>query len=154
MPHSQPPDSLAVAVVVLMALVIAVVVFAQVPPSISDARLLGTWQSDAARTIAELRECHTLSDVQAASLRELFGKLRVTFHHNGTTTSYFESSVDHDRYEILGRDHCGLVLRVIHPPDSIRLYDLPVYRIEFDRPDAYWLKHVDSASREYFRRAP
>ena len=53
----------------------------------SDERLIGTWQSDADRTIAGLRERRPMEE----KFYKLFGKLRVTYTDATYTTELDES---------------------------------------------------------------
>lgn len=154
LPHS---DSFAVAVTVLVVLFVTVVIVAQVPPPICDARLIGTWQSDAERTIAELRVSRSISDEQHTKLQALFGKLRITYATDGRWKSDLEGHIDRGRYRIYR--HAGTLLSLLayhdHPTKLQQLgieVEPTYYRIQFDGDDGYWLTHDNDGSREYFRR--
>src|SRR6185369_769492 len=71
---------------VLFAALVAVLALPFRLARLKDDRLLGTWQSDADRTIAGIREVRPVDDKQEAALRKLFGKLRVTYTQTAYTT--------------------------------------------------------------------
>jgi hypothetical protein len=120
----------------------------------TDDRLIGTWQSDADRTIAGIRERTPVDDKQEAVLRKLFGKMRVTYtpttyttELDGTTASY--------TYEVLGKDKQSVVIHEVgrkpSPLDGVvALSEFAV--IHFDGPDSYWLYTQIGGIREYFKR--
>lgn len=149
-------NSFAVMLFVLVALVVTVVAFARLPHTPIEPRLIGTWQSDAERTVVEILEQRRLTEKQVAQLCEIYGKLRVTFRENGTFTSNFQGFVETERYQIMKRDGQCVTLRVVPSPGKKpELMDLlvnPDYRVEFDGPDAYWQTHADDSCREYFLR--
>lgn len=120
--------SFAVILLTLAAAVVTAVAFSRLPPHSADPRLLGTWQSDADETIAELREQHPLTDLQVTRLQEIYGKLRVTYRFDRTATSDFNGFVETDRYAILSRDSDSLELRVI----STRPSEMETLGIPFD----------------------
>ena len=157
MPASPHADSFAVALIVLAVLVITVVAFAQIPPSIINVRLLGTWQSDAERTIADLRKTRPISNEQLSKLRELFGRLRVTYTADGRWISQLDDDADGGRYRIIHRDATSLTLHSHHDqPTTLQQLGIEVeptrYLIQFDGDQGYWLTHGNDTSREYFRR--
>lgn len=121
-----------------------------------DDRLLGVWQSDADRTIAALREAQPVDDSREATLRRLFGKLRITY--TGTTyTSDLDGSTETSRYEVAGKDDRSVVIREIDPKPSVLddvLEPSQFTIIHFEGPDTYWLHIQHSDMREYFRRVP
>ena len=79
---------------------------------VTDDRLIGIWQSDADRTIAGIRDQRPVDDAQEVALRNLFGKLRITYTPNSYTTE-LDGSVDTYRYEVLGTDKHSIVIRDI-----------------------------------------
>ncbi len=84
-------------------LVLVVVVWAAVYFSKSrrgDSRLLGTWQSDAGATIAEIRKTRPVTDKQEQAMRKLFGKMKITYT-NSTITTDFDGTVDSQTYHVL-----------------------------------------------------
>lgn len=52
----------------------------------TDDRLIGTWQSDAERTISGMEVRKAADSKQEAALRNLFGKMRVTYTRSSYTT--------------------------------------------------------------------
>jgi hypothetical protein len=121
---------------------------------VTDDRLLGTWQSDADRTVAGIREQRPVDDRQEAALRTLFGKLRVTYTPAAVTTD-LDGKAETGRYEVLGKDKHSVVIREVKDGPSpldgvVELSEFTV--IQFDGPDSYWLTTQIGGIREYFRR--
>ena len=98
---------------VLVALAVALVVLMR-PSWRNDERLLGTWQSDADRTITELRP---LDEKQEAALRKLFGKLRVTYAASTMTTELDGVAMSY-QYQVLGRDKHSVAFRGVETKPS------------------------------------
>lgn len=145
--------SLLVAAGSLAALVAAVVLPIRIL-RVTDDRLIGTWQSDADRTIAGIRERRPVDDQHEAALRTLFGKLRVTYTAT-TYTTELDGKTESSRYEVLGRDKHSVVIREVEPKPSplvgiVELSEFDV--IHFDGPDSYWLYTQIGGVREYFKR--
>jgi hypothetical protein len=116
----------------------------------TDDRLLGTWQSDAERTIATIREGRAVDEKQEAALRKLFGKLRITYARSSYITELDGVTESHP-YEVLGKDKVSVVLRDAGASQSwLELSEFTV--IHFDGPDAYWLLSEIGSVREYFKR--
>ncbi len=119
-----------------------------------DERLLGTWQSDADRTLAEVRERTTVTDTEETAFRELYGKLRVTYTPTSYTTDLNGTSETH-RYEVLGKDKCSVVIREIEgkPSPLDEWFELSEFiLIQFDGPDSYWVHAKVGGDKEYFKR--
>ncbi len=119
-------------------------------------RLLGTWQSDADRTLAAIREVSPVDEAREGALRKLYGKLRITYT-GGTYTSDFDGSTETTRYEVLGKDDRSVVIGEIDPKPSELDEILQMSRftvIHFEGPDAYWIHVQHTDTREYFRRVP
>ena len=121
----------------------------------SDHRLLGTWQSDAERTIAGIKEIRPVDEKQEAALRQLFGKMRLTY----TATTYrteLNGSKSVYQYEVLGKDKHSVVVRDVNsPPSPLEEFGLESSEftvIQFDGPDAYWVITKIGDMREYFKR--
>lgn len=146
-----------VAVLVAVGSIAALVVVVKRPTAarITDERLLGTWQSDADRTLAGLRDRKPMDDKQEAALRKLFGKLRVTYTPT-TYTAELDGAITTGEYEVLGKDKVSVVTREVErkpsPLDAFELSDFTV--IHFDGPDSYWLHTKIGDIREYFKRVP
>ncbi|HET6425247.1 MAG TPA: hypothetical protein VFG20_16280 [Planctomycetaceae bacterium] len=157
---SYPPnsDAFAITAVLLAALAITIVALSKSPSSIVDQRLVGTWQSDAERTIAELYKDRPLSDEQHTKLRNLFGKLRVNYTRNHQWTSDLEGFIDSGQYRIVKRDGASLVLRSWSDKptelEKLGFGSETIYRIEFDGAEGYWLINETYGLRERFRRIP
>jgi hypothetical protein len=129
----------------------ALVVFllrAQAP----DDRLIGTWQSDAGRTIAHLREHKSVDDKQEAGLRKIFGKLRLTYTAS-VVKSEMNGTAETEKYEVLGKDKRSVVIRVPRKtelPEALEGSEFTL--IHFDGPDSYWIYIPLVNMREYFKR--
>ncbi|WP_162097391.1 hypothetical protein [Gemmata obscuriglobus] len=145
--------SMVAAAGLLAALVVAVAAPVRLT-RMTDDRLLGTWQSDADRTVAGIRERKPVDDKQEAALRTLFGKLRVTYTATALTTD-LNGQAETDRYAVLGKDKHSVVIREIKdkpsPLDGVmELSEFTI--IQFDGPDAYWVTTQIGGIREYFKR--
>ena len=112
-------------------------------PRLADNRLLGTWRSDAALTLAEWTFAPNTSDSDRARIEAYFGKqtlrytaAQVTSELDGarTTCPYRVSSVDGDWITIVRR---------VHGRDEIQ-------HLRFIEPDVYCV--TAGRNREYFRR--
>lgn len=141
--------ALATSVALLAALVVAVAIL-QRPARQTDKRLIGTWQSDADRTIAELRQRRPVDEKQEAALRKLFGKLRITYTET-TYTTELNGVTESNRYEVLGRDKHSVVIREINPkPPILEVTEFGV--IHFDGPDCFWVYTEVGGLCEFFKR--
>lgn len=145
-----------VAMLISVALVAAVVAIGGLPSRIfrlTDERLTGTWQSDADRTIAGMQTGQPKDSAREVKLRNLFGKMRITYSST-TYTTELEGSINTYGYQILGRDKHSVVIREIEngksPLDFLELSSFTV--IHFDRPDSYWVDSEIGEIREYFKR--
>lgn len=149
---------LAFGLALIASVLFAVIALLLIPRRITDERLLGTWQSDSERTIAEIQENRTPSEDQLIKLRNLFGTLRVNYLNNGTFTYQLTSTnpVEKSRYEVLGVDAHSVVIREIEstlsPLKSLEIEQSEITHIHFDGPDSYWIVPELGSSREYFRR--
>lgn len=145
------------AAVILLAILLAVVVIPLRLTSLTDDRLYGTWQSDADRTIAGLREVQSIDEQREAKLRTLFGRLRVTWTA-ATYTSELDGVTDTRRYQLLAKDASSVVIRDVDPvPSPLEALELNLSKftvLHFDGPDTYWLDSELGRHREFFRRAP
>lgn len=144
--------SLVVAIGSVAALVVVLVLPVR-GARMTDDRLIGTWRSDADRTLAGLREQRPVDEKQEAALRKLFGKLRVTYAPASCVTE-LEGAIDTHNYEVLGKDRQSVVTRDVRDGPSplngiIELSEFTV--IQFDGPDSYWLT-TPIGIREYFER--
>jgi hypothetical protein len=121
---------------------------------LTDDRLIGTWQSDAERTVAGIRARERVDDRREAALRKLFGKMRVTYTP-ATFTTELDGATEEYKYEVLGKDRHSVVIREVDrkpsPLDSFELSEFTV--IQFDGPGSYWLYTSIGGFREYFKRA-
>ncbi len=72
-----------------------------------------------------------------------------------TYTWELDGSITTERYEVLGRDKCSVVIRDIDPnplgmDEFFELSEFAV--IQFDGPDSYWIESQLGRYREYFKR--
>ena len=119
-----------------------------------DERLLGTWQSDADRTIAGIREQRPVDDRQEAALRKLFGTMRVTYSTTDCSIQ-LNGPAESSKYEVLGKDKHSVVIRGAErkPSPMDGVFELSEFVIiQFDGPDSYWLYTQIGGIREYFKR--
>jgi hypothetical protein len=123
--------------------------------SLTDARLEGTWRSNAVRTVAEWREHRPLTDEQASKLGTLFGHLRVTFAGQRVTYDYSrmprtgeDQLSTSGRYAVVARDATSVVILTPEPNS-----DVPVLaHLHFIEPNVYRVQTDLSPRREYFSR--
>ncbi|MDZ4656799.1 MAG: hypothetical protein SH868_04375 [Bythopirellula sp.] len=118
-----------------------------------DERLIGEWQSDADRTIAGIREARSLDEAQEAKLRQIFGKMRVTYAPTTFTTVLYESTKSQG-YKVLGQDQHSVVIQEIDAePSPLDVLELSTFTvIQFDGPDSYWLRSKVADVQEWFTR--
>jgi hypothetical protein len=120
------------------------------PPRLKDERLLGTWQSDADRTIAEIRERKPVTAEQEAALRKLFGKMRITWSEAKYTTE-LDGTTKSFPYEVLGRDKVSVAIRSpVTPLPPLKLSEFSI--IHFEDANTYWLHTQIGDIKEYFKR--
>ena len=123
-------------------------------PILTDERLIGTWQSDADRTINGIREARPVTDRQEASLRTLFGQMRVTYSPT-TYTTELDGWTDSNQYKVIGKDEHSVVIRGVDPSPLAKATELSEFTVvQFDGPDSYWLYTQFGGIREYFKRIP
>jgi hypothetical protein len=116
------------------------------PDRLSDPRLIGSWEPDFERTIADVRKLEPVGPTLQTSVRQLLGNVKVTYtptscstHRDGTVTTepYTVVAVDDESVVIRCRDSGREVFRHLHFADA----------------DTYWV-YLDAPAgmREYFRR--
>jgi hypothetical protein len=138
----------------LLGALVKALVFPVRSPRLTDDRLIGTWQSDADRTIAEMREAKPIDAIQEAALRTLFGKMRVTYTETSVTIVLDETAWTL-RYEVLGKDKWSVVFRAIdtEPSNLNELLMLSEFNhSRFTGADSYWVFTESLTFREYFKR--
>lgn len=137
--------SVAGAVLVVAAIVVAVVYVGKARRG--DPRLIGTWQSDADATIADLNTTRTVTDQQEQLMRKLFGRLKVTYTDKTLTTD-LDGKVETHPYQVVRQEGDSVVVKSW---SDLSKKDEEV-RIQFVGNDTYWV-HVPQANlRECFRR--
>jgi len=132
--------AIAALVVALIATMALAALFVRGRPQRDD-RLLGVWQSDAERMLANERELRPVDASQEAALRRVFGKLRVKYTEALCTTE-LDGNTESFAYEILGKDKHSVVFLAIDPKPSPLddLFEMSGFTvIQFEGPDSYWL---------------
>lgn len=121
----------------------------------TDARLLGTWKSDADLTMASLERKSSRDAEREAKLRSLFGKMRITWTAT-QVTSDLEGYLDTDKYKVLASDTDSVTIQSEETtPSPLDGLGLPtVHVIHFVGADTYWLDISGGSGgmREYFTR--
>ena len=132
-----------------------------------DRRLIGTWKSDARRTIAEWTWRKKPSRQNLKALEFIFGKLQVTFDRSREISRLPDRKwKQSQRYKVLGVDggsvaiilYGGLEIkdRKRYPLDGLRklekLYpDAQIKQIHFGE-NSFWVSLGDGKNREFFKR--
>jgi hypothetical protein len=97
-----------------------------------------------------MREQCPIDAQREAGLRQLFGRLRVTYTGTSYTTE-LDGVTESGRYEVLGQDRISIVTRQMPTkPSPLELSEFTI--IYFDGPDCYWLNIMNGGSQEYFKR--
>lgn len=112
-----------------------------------DPRLLGTWQSDGARTVGEWRDRRPLTDDQAAALHKLFGHMRITWWRRAYAVEMDGRLTTHT-YRVIATDDRSVVLRLFSPVEGVWVFAT----VTFEDPDTYWVYAAGGPVREFFRR--
>jgi hypothetical protein len=133
-------------VVVIAASVWAAVYFAKPRPA--ESRLIGTWQSDADATIAEMRKKKAVTEKQEEALRKLFGRLRITYAATSLMTD-LDGVQETQRYQVVSQDGDSIVLREWFPASKKKEQQV---RIRFIDKDTYWVDVEQFEISECFRR--
>lgn len=112
----------------------------------SDRRLLGTWKSDARRTLERWVFPSGLSAAKRQRFARLFGKLTVRY----TPSRIFSNFKGHrtvDHYRVLGRDRGSVAILSWEDDPSHG----EISHIHFDRHH-YWVLTAAEPNVEFFRR--
>jgi hypothetical protein len=133
-------------VVVIAASVWAAVYFSKPRPA--QSRLIGTWQSDANATIAEMRKKKAVTEKQEEALRKLFGRLRITYAP-ATLTTDMDGVQETQRYQIVSEDGDSIVIREWFPASKKKEQQV---RIRFIDKDTYWVDVEQFEISECFHR--
>ncbi len=114
--------------------------------TLHEPRLLGTWRSDKARTLAHWRHEKELSAAAREHFASLFGKL--TLHYSAShITSIFEDCQDSHPYRVLAQDATSVVIQSYHP----LLQRDTLQQIFFEADACYMLSGYNV---EFFMRIP
>jgi len=112
----------------------------------SDKRLLGTWKSDARRTLERWVYPAGLSDTRRRRFARLFGRLTVRYTPS-RIVSEFRGYRTVDRYKVMGKDQGGVAI-LSWKNDSSRG---EISHIHFDG-NHYWVMTGAVPNVEFFRR--
>ena len=112
-----------------------------------DPRLIGTWKSDADATIAELRKVRAVTEQQERAMRNLFGKMVITYAAKTFTTD-FDGKLNTQPYQVMSKDRDSVVLKSW----SFTANKDEQYRIRFTDSDTYWVDAEAFRISECFRR--
>lgn len=135
---------LVAAVAILVAGAVGVAAYLRKPP---DARLIGTWLSDADATIAAHKKAQTVTDAQEQALRKLFGKMKVTYTAKTITTD-LDGVGDTQPYRVVSKDAESVVVTSYN---ALTKKD-EQFRIRFEGADTYWIDVEGFNLSERFRR--
>lgn len=114
-----------------------------------DSRLVGRWQSDRERTIAEWRFQPDTSDDKRAFVSGMFGKLELRYTR-WRCESLFENTREAGWYQVLAKDESSVMIRCwSHLPYAGRVQLLSHVHFE---DTLYWITLGTSNTREFFRR--
>lgn len=130
---------------ILAAGVVGVAAYFNGPP---DPRLVGTWQSDVEGTIADRKKTQTITEVQEHWMRQIFGKLKVTYAARNVTVDYGDGTVDTQPYRVVDKNAESVTVSWYFQPSK----QDELFLIVFEPPDVYWLDVPGFQMRECFRR--
>ena len=132
-----------------------------------DSRLLGTWKSDAKRTISEWKWRKRLSHAKKEKFKSLFGKLEITYTRTKVisklrqrgweqTQRYVVVATDETSAAIVSFDKPKIKSRRRYEPQNLvfldELFSKPtIQHIHFDK-HFYWISVGSGANREFFRK--
>jgi hypothetical protein len=111
-----------------------------------DKRLLGTWQSDRGRTLAEWRFGKRLTPQKRQKFLAIFGKLRITYTPTRIHGSYGDYQFT-QRYEVLAMDSDSVAIRY---EDTQVTGQWHILHVHFEGQNRYWI--ALRRNRECFRR--
>jgi hypothetical protein len=122
---------------------------AEAPPgeSLTEPRLIGSWQSDADSTIAELRRTQPIGIQQEQDLRKHSFKTKVTYTDKMIATEV-DRVVEMLPYQVVSKEGDEVVIKAWI---SATNQDEEV-RIRFVGSDRYWLEAKQFGLTECFRR--
>lgn len=137
----------------------------QTEPPLTEPRLLGTWLSDADRTVDYQRQQGNLTAERETAMRKVYGYVRWTFDATRCRSELpadnglgLRADVDDYAYEVLGRDAVSVVIRSIDSKALKSLQKIPTLKvseftlIHFDGEDAFWVLPDIGSQREFFKR--
>jgi len=112
----------------------------------NDARLLGVWRSDGARTRKELAARRDIPARTRRGLSRLFGVLELRFTKT-RCYSTLDGNTDSRRYTVVAKDASSVVIVSADPPRPGNT--ITCIRFEGSR---FWINVGDGKFREFFKR--
>ena len=125
----------------------------------ADPRLLGTWISDAKKTMEMMPGSPDQESEVYRKMKAIFGKLKFTFSSTEMVIEV-DGKIDRSAYRILASDEYSCVIEEMdgHPEIGKELRDILKRSrfnvIHFETPESYWVQSPSSGFAEYFRRSP
>jgi hypothetical protein len=120
------------------------------PPPPPDARLVGTWHSDADATIARLRPAN---DEEELKWRRKMFKTTLTYTADSITTQIGDGEPDTRPYRVIRKDAKGVTLRFYFAAtERDEEVKITFEGSELERPTRYWVETTDPPSNECFNR--
>jgi len=111
-----------------------------------DARLHGTWKSDADRSVARLAARHDLPEDKQDAWKQIFGQLVITFDKNSYTTE-LRGVTETIPYRVLGKDSHTTAIQFC----SKHLDENNITIIRYE-DDGCWILSLGGDTWEYFRK--
>jgi len=138
------------------------------PPKIpkTDKRLIGTWKSDAKRTLREWLWKKEPSEDRVRFVKFIFGKSEITYSRNTVTLNYTGEWASSRHFAVLGVDKDSVAIihygqadiknRQKYLPESLEildeLYATPkILHIHFEK-NYFWISLAGGRNREFFRK--
>jgi hypothetical protein len=110
-----------------------------------DARLLGTWRSDASKTVREIASRRDMRLAKNKKLASLFGKLELRYTRNHCYAR-FENRKSVNTYKVVAKDEYSVVVVSVNPVAGKQIHHL-----HFEGSH-YWIYLGSGGLREFFKR--
>jgi len=110
-----------------------------------DSRLIGTWRSDARKTVREIASRRDMRLAKNKKLASMFGKLELRYTRS-RCYSRFEDYESVSAYKVVAKDKYSVVVVSMNP-----IAGKTIVHIHFDG-NHYWVPLGSSGLREFFKR--
>jgi|ERR1700682_2476628 len=110
-----------------------------------DSRLIGTWRSDAFKTLAEIATRRDMRLAKNKKLASLFGKLELRYTKS-LCYSRFETHKSVNAYEVVAKDEFSVAVVSSRP-----VIGKQILHIHFE-DEHYWIYLGSGGLREFFKR--